>query len=845
MPTNTVLTNAGINFASNAFNSGVLIAIKYCVPIYDYRLDANIHNGDPTFGTAAITYDSTIAATSALTIPTGEKLWFNTPYNLSNRMILSGSSTVAVSGATYAKISNNPQSVVGLGVNTLSGAPLSNSISATTFYAPSQTNYWLIDRATSASVVGVNPQTYTDRSKYWSVGDYFPTVNSNGDVVGSFRAHLNQTVGRFKFNKVAFYAVAVDTFGNENLGVAPTFFAECFVSELAVKSNIEGDGFDDFVIDGQISLRPLNAYGTSGFFSTSGDYWVRTVGGLYSPDPIGVGSFVGGVSSPQSTVHVRYVESNQRKENLLRFDASGATGDTKYITGNVNQNGDLTLSASMGFRTLSANMSLAPIVDSTFNIGTSIQRYEEGYINSVYANDLVRTPYIYTSVGNLTVGSPIIMEEEEYKIQSRDILPVVHNQYDLGDPSLWYAEAYIDTISANNVHAFNNLDVPYIYNSQGQVTAFGTNIFMDDEHKIISCDIVPYESNTFDLGDPTLWYAEAYIYNLSAININATDMYANNFDITNNLTCAYIYGQTAYINFGNHIRMDNGSSSTIYSEDIVPLNNNFNKLGEPSNWFGQAYITNVSATNLYSQSARIDTLDCSVIENTMDGYIFFGDDINMGSGKKIISNNIVPYFPDVYDIGEFNNWYGRAYIRNISATSISATNIEASAQVKGQIVSASNSMVCTGLIKGDQVSATNMTPYYMSSDYLDTYRFARQRIIGSIASTHLSINPSYNYFLIPITSAGTTLRSMSCDGRNLGEEIVLSFYNRSGSSFGMIDEHPSPPTDYASFKLMSSPPSLGNTQILIITFILDTDYYITIPLGTKYWYEKSRTIIDQ
>lgn len=606
MPTNTVLTNAGINFATSAFNSGILIAIKYCVPVYDYRLDGNIHNEDPAFGTVSISYDSTVATTSAATVPTGEKLWFNTPYNLSNKMILSGTSTtVAVSGATYAKVSNCPQSVVGLGVNTLSGVPLSNSISATTFYAPSHTDYWLIDRATSARVVGVNPSTYTDRSKFWSVGDYFPTVDSLGNVVGSFRAHLNQSVGRFKFNKVAFYAVSIDIYGNENLGVAPVFFAECFVSELAVKSNIEGEGFDDFLVDAQINMSPLNAYGTSGFFSTSGDYWVRTVGGLYSPDPIGVGSFVGSVNSPQSTVHVRYVQANQRKENLLRFDASGGAGDTKFILVDVNQTGDMSLSASMANRTLSANMSLDPISNNTFKIGTPAHRYAEGYINNLSANIITTSAmdcgYIFDSLLSYVAFGTNIKMESGRSISANDIKPNVNNAYDLGDPTHRYADGYINNLtsidmSVVNLDVIDALKCPLIYNDIGPVS-FTADIAMDTGTDIISNDIYPDGDNVSDLGDPTHWYAKGFINNLSAQDINS-----------DTIECSLLYND----NLGNTIQCNSNliMAEDIKSENIFPRIVNSYSVGSLSNYYASAFCRNI-----YADSAYISNISAACMNN--------------------------------------------------------------------------------------------------------------------------------------------------------------------------------------------------------------------------------------
>jgi hypothetical protein len=324
---NTVLTRQGLDFVTSAGDLGVLVAVKYCIPVYDYRLDTDIHDN---IHTSAISYESTLAATSASSYPIGERIFLtsgSTDYNLSQQYILSGSSTIATSGSN-TKVTSCPQSKIGIGQNLYQGVPLSNSISATTIYPPSTNDFWLVDSATSADVVGVNPISASDRSKFFQCGDYFPVVDGNGNVTGSFIAHISQSVGRFKFNKVAFYCVSMLN-DQEVLTTPPVFFAECFVKECCVKSNIADQGFDDFVVHASIDLTPLNAYGTSAYwFSTSADYWSRTVGGLYSPDPIGIGSFQGSVTQPDASLHVRPTTVNPDL-HLMRLD--GSDNSTTYL----------------------------------------------------------------------------------------------------------------------------------------------------------------------------------------------------------------------------------------------------------------------------------------------------------------------------------------------------------------------------------------------------------------------------------------------------------------------------------------------------------------------------------
>jgi hypothetical protein len=431
---NTILTKNGLDFVTSAGGAGPFIAIKYCVPVYDHRLDYNIHTLSPDL---PITYDSTISTTSAATQPTGEMIWYtngNADYSLSQSVILSGG-TFSTSGSNLA-ITNYLQSSVGIGANLYKSVPLSPSVSGAALYPPTlNQNGWLI--STSGVNAGNNTIDPLDRTKYWPVVDYYPVVDNLGNVRGAFKAHLSQSVGRFKFNKIAFYAVQMN--GNtEVLSTPPCFFAEAYVKEVAVKSNISSEGFDDFVVDAQIDLTALNSSGTSGFYTTSGDYWSRTVGGLYSPDPVGIGSFAGSVSQPQAVLHVRASESVPRHDKLVRWDASGTDGDTKYQTWSVGNDGELTLSASSAtnktftIRETTSTQNIIPITTSTYNLGASNKYWKEGYIDSLSATSIVSNSIdvanisadtTYTSLlkANTSVNPNIYVDDNLIRNADKDI----------------------------------------------------------------------------------------------------------------------------------------------------------------------------------------------------------------------------------------------------------------------------------------------------------------------------------------------------------------------------------------------------------------------------------------
>ena len=393
---NTVITKDGADFVTLAGDDGLRVAIKYFLPIYDYRLDTNIHTAQ-SYSTSAIPYTDTIAVTSAQSVPTGEKIWNDTSYNLSTNFIVSGIGDISASiGGGAGTVSAYKQSSMGIGMNTLNGVPLQSSYYGTTFDPPSlSNNVWTIGSISGNA--GVNVQTTGDRSKYWKVTDYYPVTDSLGNIRGAYKCHMDLPVGRFKFNKVAMYVVKMNPYPNadtEDLSVDPVFFAEAFVKETCVKSNVLQEGFDDYVIDVQLDVSPLNTYFTSAFYSTSGDYWSRTVGGLYYSDCVGIGSFSGSTDSPQATIHVRPV-SNKLDKHLVRMDARGSIGTSAYQVMDVDNRGDLTLSGVSGtnnsiFRNYNVTSACdtLPIADNTYDLGTPSRRWRNVKAVTVSATDI-------------------------------------------------------------------------------------------------------------------------------------------------------------------------------------------------------------------------------------------------------------------------------------------------------------------------------------------------------------------------------------------------------------------------------------------------------------------------
>lgn len=511
---NTVITNYGAQYVLSAGGLGPYIAIRYFLPVYDFRIDNNIHTNQ-SYSTAAITYDSTIAATSAIVgSPTGEKIWNEVGYNLSTNYIVSGVGDI--SGANY--VSAYKQSSMGIGVNTFNGVPLRPSYYGSTFSPPtSAVNRWTITNLSGNN--GVNVLTTGTRSKYWRVTDYYPVTDTSGNIRGSFKCHLDKAVGRFKFNKVAMYAVRVDTAGVESSD-DPVFFAEAFVKETCVKSNLLTEGFDDFVVDVQVNLTPLNNIWVSGFFSTSGDYWSRTVGGLYTSTPIGVGSFNGSTDTMDAALHVRRLQNSSK--HLIRLDTSGSGGNSNYQTLNIDDVGNLTLSGTGGF-VVKNNISagdIIPLENNVYSLGTSDKQWGSinGYDTTTYR---LNVNHLNANGSFILVNNDIEMSSNS-TIRSFDIIPLADDTYNLGNESnRWKGN-------------FNNITVHSISAVYSDTITLGSEVYAD--HLIYSTDIIPQDNGQYDLGHAISYYKNGYINNISATNINGVSATYGYFDIVNTPT---------------------------------------------------------------------------------------------------------------------------------------------------------------------------------------------------------------------------------------------------------------------------------------------------------------------
>jgi len=328
---NVLITTQGLQYVLSAHDSGVYVDLRYFVPVYDDRIDPNVRDD------AVLSAFSQIADNTA-TEPYGEKIWNVSGYSLSdnNDYLISASALVGgLMTDTYQKTQ--------VATNTFSATPLSNQVSGTGYGVSAGSQLGLYDWTvtTPAGVAGDNSRPTSTSSDYFLTKDYYPVYDSSAAnrLRGAFKMEMAQNVGKFKFNKLALYAVQVDNVGTV-LGEA--FFGEAYLSEPVVKTSLAEDGFDNFIFDIQIDLSGTSATWDEVFFSSSADYWSHSPGGLYYPGKIGVGQFEDNTKELSATAHLRkprdisgnvdqtshILRMDYDNDKFFTFDVTSATAET-------------------------------------------------------------------------------------------------------------------------------------------------------------------------------------------------------------------------------------------------------------------------------------------------------------------------------------------------------------------------------------------------------------------------------------------------------------------------------------------------------------------------------------
>lgn len=249
------ITSAGLKAVTSAGVLGPYFAIKYFIPIYDYRLDRTICRGVSGL-TSAVSVSSLNLVSATHSTLFGEKIYANGNYSLSENQFLYWTSDMTSLPDGVNDYVPSQQSV-STDITFESGKPLSVVVSGSNYIVP-QEGFFNISgthQYTAGEVSTYNPLSAASwpLSAFYRVAGYTPNENGLTSATGTFKCRIPPTTGSFKFNGLALYAVKVDgngfdDYGNgSTFGFNPTLFSVILFDQAQYKEDSVG-GINDFEI---------------------------------------------------------------------------------------------------------------------------------------------------------------------------------------------------------------------------------------------------------------------------------------------------------------------------------------------------------------------------------------------------------------------------------------------------------------------------------------------------------------------------------------------------------------------------------------------------------------------
>lgn len=389
---NVLLTKQGMDFILSAHDDGVFINIAFFVPVYDDRIDSTLRDS------IVLSSNSQIADPTRTT-PFGEIIWNSNGYSLDSR------SQYIISAGSFSgtQLQNSYQNSTKL-TNLYNLTPLSPQVSANSWTSSGGTTKGTYNWYTTTGVgyTGSNSRPNNTSSDFWKVADYYPVYDTSAEhnLRGSFKCIINNSIGTFKFNKIALYAVAVQN-GVVINGSNPTFFGEAYLGTPAVVSNV-GIGYSQFEYDIQIDVSGTSANWEDVFFSSSADYWTHSPGGLYFPGKIGVGQFQQNQNAISATVHARkprtadgtidslpLLRLEYENYKYISLDVDGNQFDlTQRVLSSTHYGTDLIIDVANWQTYCGDAISIHPKIKDTVVLGTSTEPFRELYLANYLVNNV-------------------------------------------------------------------------------------------------------------------------------------------------------------------------------------------------------------------------------------------------------------------------------------------------------------------------------------------------------------------------------------------------------------------------------------------------------------------------
>lgn len=266
------ITSAGLKSVTSAGSLGPYFAIKYFLPIYNFRIDKTICLGYSGSTSAQnISALNLVSATDSTLNAQFEKIYNNVQYNLTDNKnyIYYDSGMTGINDGGISIINGSRQSVSTF-VNTLNNSPLSRVVSGTSL-STNTSGTFNVFGTDDVAAISYNPLSGSSSpiSAFYRVTSYSPKANGITSASGSYKCKIPAGNGSFKFNGLALYGTKVNEngFDDNGLGVSsfnfkPVLVAIALFDEAQIKQDNVG-GINDFEMSVDLGF-DWTSYNTSG-----------------------------------------------------------------------------------------------------------------------------------------------------------------------------------------------------------------------------------------------------------------------------------------------------------------------------------------------------------------------------------------------------------------------------------------------------------------------------------------------------------------------------------------------------------------------------------------------------
>ena len=342
--------------------------------------------------------------------------------------------------------------------------------------------------------------------------------------------------------------------------------------------------------------------------------------------------------------------------------------------------------------------------DGTAGQGGNIPQIGDlDFLNKIVVDDTNNRWGFYVEVSSAAV--------EQIRLQDGALLPVTDSDVDLGTSSLYFKDAYIDSITTTgNVAVGGNLTVTGTTTFNGGTLTLGDAA---DDNVVFGADvnsnIIPNTDNTYDLGSSSQEWKDLYIDGTANIDTLSADTAAIG-DLTSgrvvlagtsgeledsaNLTfdgstLALTGAATVSTNLtvSGNTTLGNAATDTVtvtadVASNLIPSADSTYSLGDASNYWSHGYIDAITTTGNVSVGGNLTVTGTTTFNggtltlgDAADDNVVFGADVN---------SNIIPNTDNTYDLGsssqEWKDLYvdGVAYLDeiNFNGTAITSTAAE-------------------------------------------------------------------------------------------------------------------------------------------------------------------------